>query len=155
MQFNGQDSHTRLFEERKMSAFLQDFRYAVRQLVKSPGFTISAVLTLAIGIGANTAIFSNMDAVVLRPLAVPRMDQVVIVAEEQNRAGAERVALANYADWQRQAHSFEELSVRSDADMSLTGAGDAAHVNVARTSGNFFSVLRAQALLGRVFSAAE
>ena len=69
-----------------MHTLLQDLRYAFRQLWKSPGFTIAAVLSLAIGIGINTAIFSNMDAVVLHPLAVPQLDRVVTVAEQKGAA---------------------------------------------------------------------
>jgi putative ABC transport system permease protein len=138
-----------------MQTLLQDLRYAVRQLRKSPGFTLAAVLTLAIGIGANVAIFSSMDAVVLRPLAVPQLDRVVTVDEQRAQGGYEWVALANYEDWARQNRSFEELAVRKRADLSLTGAGDAAHVQAAITSANFFTVLRAQPVLGRVFGASE
>jgi putative ABC transport system permease protein len=138
-----------------MHTMLQDLRYAVRQLAKSPGFTIAAILTLTIGIGANTAIFSSMDAVVLHPLAVPQLNRVVTVDEQQDRSGYQQVALANYQDWQRQSRSFEQLAVRSSADMSLTGAGDAAHVRAALTSASFFSVLRVPALLGRVFGESE
>jgi predicted permease len=138
---------------------LQDLRYAVRHLWKSPGFTITAVLSLAIGIGINTALFSNMDAVVLHPLAVPQLDRVVTVAEEQANRRAdgfyEPVALANYEDWARRSQSFEALAVRTQADMTLTGHGDAAHVEAALTSANFFNVLRATPQLGRVYNEAE
>ena len=131
-----------------------DVRYGWRQLLKSPGFAITAVLTLTIGIGANTAMFSSMDAVVLHPLAVPQLDRVVTVDEEQD-GGYHQVTLANYEDWRRQSRSFEALAAYSDANMSLTGAGDAVHVNVALTSANFFSVMRTQALIGRAFAESE
>ncbi|MGO9436660.1 MAG: ADOP family duplicated permease [Terracidiphilus sp.] len=127
-----------------------DVRYAARQLSKSPGFTVTAVLTLSIGIGLNTSIFSSMDAVVLHPLAVPAMDRVVTIAE-QDRSGYHAVALANYEDWVRHSRSFEEFSVRNETAMTLTGAGDAAQVQIARSSAGFFSVLRIRAVLGRVF----
>lgn len=134
---------------------LQDLQYAFRQLWKSPGFTITAVLTLAIGIGVNTAGFSVMDAVVLRPLAVPELNHVVTVYEQQNHGDAQSVALANFEDWRRQSHSFEDLAVRLNADMSLTGAGDAAHVQAVYASPSFFNVMRTSAFLGRVFGENE
>src|SRR5271170_1518276 len=89
-----------------------DIRYATRQLMKSPGFTVTTVLTLALGIGVNTAMFSLMDAIVLHPLTVPDLNQVVTVAEEQN-GSSNQVALANYESWLAQNRSFESLSVRS------------------------------------------
>jgi putative ABC transport system permease protein len=138
-----------------MHTLLQDLRYALRHLRQSPGFTLTVVLTLAIGIGANTAVFSSMDAVVLHPLAVPQLNRVVTVAEQQQRGGYQQVALANFEDWSRQSRSFESLAVRATADMSLTGAGDAAHVRTALTSSNFFTVLRTQALLGRLYAENE
>ena len=131
-----------------------DVRYAGRQLRKSPGFAVTAALTIALGIGANTAIFSSMDAVILRPLAVPALDRVVTVFE-QDHSGYRQVALANFEDWKRQSHSFEELSARTSDDMSLTGAGEAAHVHAALTSASFFSVLRVQAVTGRLFDETE
>ena len=140
-----------------MHTLLQDLHYALRQLRHSPGFTVAAVLTLSIGIGANTAIFSNMDAVVLRPLAVPELDRVVTVAEQGHEGGGGylQVALANYGDWNRESRSFEQLSVLTSTNMNLTGAGDAAHVRAAMNSANFFSGLRTPALIGRVFTESE
>jgi putative ABC transport system permease protein len=134
-----------------------DLRYAVRQLWKSPWFTLTTALTLAIGIGMNTAVFSMMDAVVLRPLAVPDMSRVVIVAEEHGRGSDDyqQVALGNYQDWKQQSRSFRDLAVRTDASMSLTGAGEALHVQAALTSASFFEVLRTNALLGHLYQDRE
>jgi len=134
-----------------LDRFWADLRYAVRQLAKSPGFSITAILSIAIGIGANTAIFSSMDAVVLRPLAVPALDRVLTIAEHQDRSGDSNVALANYEDWVRQSRSFEELSVRDETAMALTGAGNAAQVDTAQTSAGLFRVLRIDPVLGRLF----
>jgi putative ABC transport system permease protein len=138
-----------------MPTWIQDIRFAARQLAKSPGFTIAAVLSLAIGIGINTAIFSNMDAVVLHPLAVPQLDRVVTVAEQSSRGTYEWVTLANYEDWTRQNRSFEAIAVRREDAMTLTGSGDAAQIEAANTSANFFSVLRARPLLGRLYTEDE
>lgn len=134
--------------------FLFDVRYAWRKLIKSPGFTITAAVTIALGIGANTAIFSSMDAVVLRPLAVPRLDHVMVVSEQDN-SGPRQVALGNYEDWKRQSNSFENFAIRTSSDMSLSGAGEAAHVEAALTSSSFFSIFHTKALLGRVFDDSE
>jgi putative ABC transport system permease protein len=138
-----------------MQTLLQDVRYALRQLWKSPGFTITAVLTLAIGIGANTASFSITDAVMLRPLAVPEMNHVMVISETQNHGDPQQVALANLEDWKRQSHSFEDLAVLHPVGMSLTGSGDAAHVQAELASPSFFTVMRTSAALGRVFERGE
>ena len=138
-----------------MQGWIRDIRFAARQLMKSPGFTIAGVLSLAIGIGINTAMFSNMDAVVLHPLVVPQLDRVVTVAEQSSRGTYEQVTLANYEDWTRQNRSIEALAVRSEDAMTLTGSGDAAEVEAAVTSANFFSVLRARPLFGRLYSEDE
>ena len=137
-----------------LEGFLRDIRYALRQLSKTPGFTVTAILTLAVGLGANTAIFSSMDAVVLRPIDVPSLDRVVVI-DEQDHSGYQSVALANFEDWQRQSRSFEDLSVRTTKYLSMTGAGDPAHVEASLVSANFFSVLRVQPVMGRLFIPAE
>ena len=142
---------------------LNDLKFAMRQLRNSPAFALAAILTLAIGISANVAVFSMMDAIVLRPLAVPDMNRVVTVAETPNHneitrqsfGSFERASLGNFEDWVRQSHSFENLAIHTDAFFSLTGAGDAAHVQAAQISSNFFDVVRVQPLLGRAFRAEE
>ncbi len=139
-----------------LAGVARDIRYAARQLRKAPAFSITVIATLAIGIGVNVAIFSSMDAVVLRPLAVPALDRVVVLAEQQqHRNENNAAALANFEDWARQSHSFEGLSVYQTSDITLTGAGDAAQVGAATVSLNFFPVLRAQAFLGRLFDDRE
>lgn len=137
-----------------LEGMVREVRFALRQLRKSPGFTITAVATIALGIGANTAVFSSMDAVVLRPLAVPALNRVVVITE-QDQHGPRQAALANYEDWKRESHAFDEMAVRTEHSMTLTGAGEAAHVQTALTSASFFSVLRTQALLGRVYNDSE
>jgi putative ABC transport system permease protein len=138
-----------------MYSFLEDLRFAVRQLRKSPGFTITAVLSLAVGIGINTSMFSSMDSVVLRPLAVPQLDRVMAVAEQKKSGDTHWVSMANFEDWQRQTRSFESMTVRTQANMAMTGGDGATEVAAALTSPNFFTVLRAQPYFGRVFTQAD
>ncbi len=135
-----------------MQSLFQDLRYALRQLRRSPGFALTAIAILTIGIGANTAVFSSMEAVVLHPLAVPQIDRVMSVSAEQSGV-YHWVTLADYEDWRRQSRSFEQMAVYALAGMSLTGSGYAAPVEAARVSASFFGVLRAQAMIGRVFDA--
>lgn len=133
-----------------------DLKFAFRQLRKSPAFALTAILTLAIGIGANTAIFSVMDAIVLRPLAVPDLSRVVTVYDAQNRADDYPVtAIGKYQDWLQQSHSFESLAVSTEQSLTLTGAGDATHVEAAAVSADFFHLLRSEPLTGRLFRADE
>ena len=134
-----------------MHTLIQDLRYAARQLWKSPGFAITAILTLTIGIGLNTACFSITDAVIFRPLAVPDLKHLVVLYEQKSHGDNQPVALADFADWQRQSRSFEELAVHNNVHMSLTGAGDASLISAEYASPSFFHVLRTGALLGRVF----
>lgn len=138
-----------------LSSLWRDIRYAARQLRKAPGFTITVIATLAIGIGANIAVYSSMDAVIFRPLAVPALDRVVTIAEQQQQRTNDAVTLADFNDWTRQSRSFEELAAYTSADFTLTGAGDAAQVHTSFVSPRFFGALRAQPLIGRLFDSSE
>jgi len=132
---------------------LSDLKYALRQLRKSPGFALTAIATLAIGIGVNTAAFSVMDAMVLRPMAVPDLHRVVTVNEDRGRGKYmyEWVTAPNFRDWQRESHGFQSLALYKQDDMSLTGAGDAEHVTVSTVSPSFFDVMRIAPFAGRAF----
>src|SRR5688572_15158052 len=107
-----------------MSATWQEFRFAARRLAKSPGFTAVAALTLAVGIGANTAIFSVVNAVLLRPLPYPEPDRLVMI-EETDEGEPNNVGFATFADWRQQTASFEAMAAISYWEPTLSaGAGD-------------------------------
>src|SRR5580658_8118295 len=134
-----------------MTGLFQDLRYAFRQLRKSPGFTALAVITLALGIGANTAIFSNVNALVLRPFALPDLDRVVAIWETapQQDASSVKVAPANFRDWTEQSASFEHLAAVHGWNANLTGDGVAERVEGYRVTADFFSLLGLSPQLGR------
>src|SRR5690242_5440560 len=102
-----------------MHPLTHDFRYGLRVLRKSPGFTIVALLTLAIGIGANTAIFSVVDAVLLRPLAMQGPDRVMLVQETWQGRGGGGVSVGNFVDLHRQTSSFSSVSASASAAFNL------------------------------------
>jgi putative ABC transport system permease protein len=131
----------------------QDIRYAFRMLIKSKGYTAVAVLALALGIGANTAIFSVADAFLLKPVALPNLENLVVLMERAPHQTADWTAAspANYLDWKRQSHSFAAFSPYTWDDANLTGIGQPERIIIARTAGNFFEVLGAKPLVGRVF----
>ncbi|HEV2399203.1 MAG TPA: ABC transporter permease [Candidatus Sulfotelmatobacter sp.] len=139
-----------------MSGFLQDLRYALRQLRKNPGFTAVALITLALGIGANTAVFSVIYAVVLRPL--PFHDPARIVAvktTEPNRRDDIGVSYPAFLDWRSRNHVFEGLSAFRTDDFTLTGRGAPSHVTGAVLSANTFSLLGVAPVIGRDFTPSE
>lgn len=143
-----------------MSNLLQDFRHALRMLLKSPGFAAAAILVLALGIGANTAIFSVVNAVLLRPLPFHdpgRLVQIWHTPPAKSFPGMKyfAVAPANYLDWERSNHVFENMSIYSWGSFTLTGIGQPESVFGRRVSSGFFSVLQAEPMLGRFFSAEE
>jgi putative ABC transport system permease protein len=140
-----------------MSLSVSDFKYALRSLVKRPAFTIITVLVLALGIGANTAIFSVVNAVLLKPLPFSEPDQLVQiwhVPPPKSFPGMKKFSLspANYLDWQSQSRSFEQMSIYGFGTATLTGSGEPQSVPGTKVSTEFFSVLRAKPILGRTFS---
>jgi putative ABC transport system permease protein len=143
-----------------METLVQDFRYSLRVLLKSPGFAAVAVIVLALGIGANTAIFSVVNAVLLRPLPYQdpgRLVQVWHVPPAKSFPGMTRfsVSAANYLDWREQNHAFEQLAIYNYAIFNLSGKGQPESVTTGVVSHNFFSVLRTRPLFGRAIAPGE
>lgn len=134
----------------------QDVRYGARTLRKNPGFTIIAILTLAIGIGANTAIFSVMNAAMLRPLPFPNSEQLVRLWDSYAQPGATQpVSYPNFADWRAWNHSFRDMAAYTGGDYVLTGRGRPVHLEGVIASASLFQVLGVQPLLGRQFLTEE
>ena len=136
-----------------METLLKDIRYGVRGLIKRPGFTAIALITLALGIGANTAIFSVVNAVLLRPLQFKDPEQLVIVWEEATFAGFPRntPAPANYFDWKNQNQSFSDMAASAEVSFNITGDGEPERVTAYAVTANFFPLFGVQPLLGRSF----
>jgi putative ABC transport system permease protein len=122
---------------------MNDIRYALRQLRKSPGFTLVAVLTLALGIGANTAIFSVVNAVLLRPLPYPEPERLIYLNEVINGTDTS-IALPDYLDWRRDSASFKHLALTRIESRNLSGIGgrEPERIAVAFVTANFFEVNR-------------
>jgi len=132
---------------------LQDVRYGVRVLRKSPGFTVAAVLTLALSIGANTAIFSVIHAVLLQPLPFRNPDRLTMVWEDASFMGFPQntPAPANFVDWKNRNHVFEDMAALKGNLMNLTGDGPAEEVEVKLATANFFPLLGVRPVIGRTF----
>src|ERR1700758_5009106 len=141
--------------DKSMTSLPQDIRYALRQLRRSPGFTTVAVLTLALGIGANTGIFSVVEGVVLAPLHYFQPDRLVMVWENNPRFPRVWDSYPNFQDWQRGAHSFQQMAAFRQQGVDLTSPGTSAHLNSSQISVNFFSTLGVELTLGREFTHQE
>jgi len=138
-----------------MEALLQDLRYGFRMLVKSPGFTVVAIVTLALGIGANTALFSVIHGVLLSPLPFPEPDQLVTLHENKPNFEGGSISYPNFRDWQKDNHTFSALGLARTYAFSLTGIGEAEQVNGGFVSSDFFSVLGVNPVMGRTFAPDE
>jgi putative ABC transport system permease protein len=131
--------------------FVQDLRFGMRSLLRTPGFTLVAVITLALGIGANTAIFSVVNAVLLRPLAYKNPDRLVTILHDSSSP----VAVANYYDWRDQSHSFEAMAAADYWGSNLTGSDPPEHLLGLRVTQNLFPMLGVEPMLGRTFVPGE
>jgi putative ABC transport system permease protein len=133
---------------------LQDLRYALRLLARNPAFTVIAILTMALGIGANTAIFSVVNTVLLRPLEFRDPARLVIVAEKSPYPVIS-TSYQNWMDWRAQNHSFDSLEAIRTATITLTGAGEPERLNVHMATAGLFSLLGVNAVAGRTFTSEE
>lgn len=137
-----------------MEMLLQDIRYGLRVLLKRPIFTLAAVITLALGIGTNTAIFSVVNAVLLRPLPFDDPDRILQLWSTNKQDGQNNlvVAVPDFLDWQAQNKSFEQLAAYSFTSFIVTGSQDPERVRGAKVSANFFQLLRVQPIAGSTFT---
>jgi len=138
-----------------MIGLLQDLRYAVRQFLKTPGLTILVIITIALGVGANTALFSVVNGVLLNPLPYPEPDQLVALRESKPNFEWGTIPYPTFRDWQKDNHTFSSIAVWRGYAFSLTGAGEAEQVNAQLVSSDFFPILGVKPLLGRSFLAGE
>ena len=138
-----------------MNTLWQDVRYGARMLLKNPGITFVVILALALGIGANTAIFSVVNAVLLRPLPYHEPESLVFLNERSPVLDEMSISYPNFTDWRNQNHVFEKIGVYNRESYNLTGAGEAERILTAQASADLFSALRVNAAVGRVFTNEE
>src|SRR5215469_15119229 len=133
-----------------MRTVLDDLRYTMRQMAKSPGFAIVAILTLTLGIGANTAIFSVVNAVLLNPLPYPQPDRIVVLFRETPNFKTGSISYPNFDDWRRENQSFSSMAAyRGMGGATLSGGGQPESVMGEMVSAGFFEILGIRPVLGR------
>src|ERR1041384_6812591 len=135
-----------------METILQDLRYGLRTLRKAPGFASIAILTLAIGIGANTAMFSIVNGVLLRPLPYAKPDRLLRLATSMPQFKDSSVAYPNFLDWQQRSRSFDELALYRNETWTLTGVENPERLRGEMTSAGIFPALGIRPIIGRVFT---
>src|SRR5262249_25593653 len=126
-------------------------KYTLRTLRKSPGFTIVAILTLALGIGANTAIFSFVDGILLKPLPYPDSSRIVRVLEKPPGGARNGISTLNFLDWQRENSVFEFMAAQAGGAVTLSGVAEPVLLRGARVSSHYFEIFGIKAALGRTF----
>jgi predicted permease len=134
-----------------MEAFWNDVKFGVRVLLRRPGFTLVAILTLALGIGANTALFSLVNGILLEPLRFPQANQLVTLYQHKPAFEYGSISYPNFQDWQRDNQSFQSIAGFRDDDFSLTGLGESQRIDGVMVSANFFPTLGVNPVIGRNF----
>lgn len=159
MKLGGVEQVKEIYRDRRslpmLEILLQDTRYALRMLRKNPGFTTVVILMLTLGIGVNTAIFSVVNAAILRPLPFANPERLVAVYQKTNQFEQESISFLNLQDWQKNNRSFTDLAGWRRDDFNLTGKGEAQHLPGLMVSASFLRLLGVQPLLGRNFSDQE
>src|SRR5574341_1023902 len=135
-----------------MGDLLQDVRYGVRTLRQSPGFTLVAVFALALGIGANTAMFGVVNAVLLRPVSYPEPDRLLTLYSSGRGFHQGSVSYPNFLDWQRSTRSFQDLAAYRTDNFNLTGQAHPERLRGAMASARIFAVLGVRPIAGRTFT---
>src|SRR5271156_2126098 len=138
-----------------MTAILQDLKYAFRMLAKSPAFTAVAILTLALAIGANTALFSVVNGVLLNPLPYPQPDQLVTLHESKPNFNTGSISYPNFLDWQKDNHTLSSMAVSRAYSFSLPGLGPAEQAQAQLVTADFFPILGVKPAAGRAFVPAD
>src|SRR5436190_16544421 len=138
-----------------MDTLLKDLRYGFRGLIKHPGFTAIVIVTLALGIGASTAIFSVVNSVVLRPLPYRDADRIVAIQELSPAGKRIQVTAANFFDWRQQSTVFEHLAALRTISANLMLGDQAERIDISQTSANYFSVFGVEPELGRLFISSD
>jgi len=138
-----------------METLWQDVRYSLRVLGKNPGFAAIAILTLALGIGANTALFSVVNGVLLRPLPYPQSDRIVAISEKTANFDRSSISYPNFLDWRRSNSTFSSIAAYRSDDFSMTGSGEPERVRIGMVSAGFFEILGVTPTRGRLFTAEE
>src|SRR3982750_498501 len=138
-----------------MRTLIADLRFAFRTMRKSPGFTTVAILTLALGIGANSAIFSFVDGVLLKSAPYPDADRILMVWEKPPGGGRNGISTMNYLDWARRNTVFEHMAARTGGSFTLSGMGEPVQLRAQQVSAPFFDIFGVKPTLGRSFAPNE
>ena len=138
-----------------MNGWLQDLRSAFRQFVKAPGVTAVVIITIALGVGANTALFSVVNGVLLNPLPYPQPDQLVTLHESKPNFDTGSISFPNFRDWHKDNHTFSSMAISRGYSFKLTGVGEAVQLRGEFVTADYFKVLGTKPVLGRTFAAGE